>query len=350
MALRRLLSESPANRDPTATPACLRSATDPIARPRATSIAAHARAPAVRSDRVLRSAPSPSAGTGSCICSRSRSCSCSARRRSTAARRVGSRRDLDDLLFYGMLGTIVGGRLGYVLFYKAGFYAAHPLDLLKVWEGGMSFHGGLIGVIVGMALFARARGFTFWEVADFGAPLVPTGLAAGRIGNFINGELWGRADRRAVGDGVPADGPPAAAPPVAALRVRLRGPAAHPRLVVRAQKPRPLGAVSGVFLIGYGVRVRRRSSPRAGRLPRPARARHVDGPVAVRADDRRRHRPLAVGARASSRERPGPRARCGRAACVDDAADLPRHRLTGLSPKRGDRIVRSAASRSSIGA
>ena len=160
-------------------------------------------------------------------------------------------RDLDDLLFFGMLGTIVGGRLGYVLFYKASHYLQHPLDLFKVWEGGMSFHGGLIGVIVAMAIFARRRGFSFWTVADFVAPLVPTGLAAGRTGNFINGELWGR----------PTDVPWAMVfpQPTRCRAIRRsstssrRGRAAvRPRLVVRA-RPRPAGAVSGVFLIGYGI-------------------------------------------------------------------------------------------------
>lgn len=162
-------------------------------------------------------------------------------------------RDLDDLLFYGMVGTIVGGRLGYVLFYKAGHYLQHPLDLFKVWEGGMSFHGGLIGVILAMLFFARRRGFTFWQIADFVAPLVPTGLAAGRLGNFINGELWGRA----------SDVPWAMVFPQAQDRV-----ARHPSQLYEvvgeglllfivvwwfARRPRPDGAVAGVFLIGYGI-------------------------------------------------------------------------------------------------
>jgi len=164
-----------------------------------------------------------------------------------------SARDLDDLLFYGMLGTIIGGRLGYVLFYKSGFYLAHPLDIFKVWEGGMSFHGGLIGVITAMLFFARSRGFTFWQVADFVAPLVPTGLAAGRTGNFINGELWGR----------PTDVPwamvfpdaPDALPrhPSQLYEVGLEGIALFVLVWWYARKPRPEGAVSGVFLIGYGV-------------------------------------------------------------------------------------------------
>ena len=99
---------------------------------------------------------------------------------------------LDDLLFYGMLGVIVGGRLGQVVFYEPGHYLAHPLEILAVWKGGMSFHGGFLGVLVAMGLYARKTGRQWFEIMDFVAPLVPLGLAAGRIGNFINGELWGR--------------------------------------------------------------------------------------------------------------------------------------------------------------
>lgn len=101
-------------------------------------------------------------------------------------------KDIDDMLFFGVLGTILGGRLGYVLFYKASFYFAHPLDIFKVWEGGMSFHGGFLGVTIAMMLFAYQRKRSWLQVTDFVAPMVPTGLAAGRLGNFINGELWGR--------------------------------------------------------------------------------------------------------------------------------------------------------------
>jgi phosphatidylglycerol:prolipoprotein diacylglycerol transferase len=161
-------------------------------------------------------------------------------------------RDLDDLLFFGMLGTILGGRLGYVIFYKAHHYLHNPLDIFKVWEGGMSFHGGLIGVICAMLWFAKRRGFTFWQIADFVAPLVPTGLAAGRMGNFINGELWGR----------PTDVPWAMIFPLVDQQPR------HPSQLyevmgegvllfllvwIFARKQRPEAAVSGVFLIGYGV-------------------------------------------------------------------------------------------------
>jgi phosphatidylglycerol:prolipoprotein diacylglycerol transferase len=163
-------------------------------------------------------------------------------------------RDLDDLLFFGMLGTIVGGRLGYVLFYKASFYFAHPLDLFKVWEGGMSFHGGLIGVITAMLIFARRRGFSFWNISDFIAPLVPLGIAAVRVGgNFVNGELWGRVTDVPWGmvfpqahDGLPRH-------PSQLYEAAGEGILLFILVWWFARRPRPEAAVSGVFLIGYGL-------------------------------------------------------------------------------------------------
>src|SRR5512145_3139044 len=101
-------------------------------------------------------------------------------------------REVDDLLFYGVFGVILGGRLGYVLFYKPLHYLQHPLDILAVWQGGMSFHGGFLGVLAALLVFARIRDKRLLEVTDFVAPLIPLGLAAGRLGNFINAELWGR--------------------------------------------------------------------------------------------------------------------------------------------------------------
>ncbi len=163
-----------------------------------------------------------------------------------------SARDLEDLLFWGAVGVVLGGRLGYVLFYKPGWYLAHPLEILAVWQGGMSFHGGLLGVIAAVGWFCARRGLQFWRVADFVAPLVPLGLAAGRMGNFINGELWGRA----------ADVPWAMVFPQVDSLPR------HPSQLYQfagegialfvlmwwfSARPRPAGMVSGVFLIGYAV-------------------------------------------------------------------------------------------------
>lgn len=101
-------------------------------------------------------------------------------------------KDMDDFIVWATLGIVLGGRIGYVLFYKPGYYAFHPLEALQIWHGGMSFHGGLIGVILAMILFARSRGFAFWRLADIVAAATPIGLFFGRLANFVNGELFGR--------------------------------------------------------------------------------------------------------------------------------------------------------------
>ena len=100
--------------------------------------------------------------------------------------------DVENLLFWGVFGVVLGGRLGYCLFYQPAWYLTHPLQIFSVWQGGMSAHGGLLGVLIVMALYVRRHGMRFWQLTDFVAPLVPLGLFFGRIGNFINGELWGR--------------------------------------------------------------------------------------------------------------------------------------------------------------
>ena len=161
---------------------------------------------------------------------------------------------LDDLLFYGVIGVIVGGRLGEVLFFQPGYYLSNPLEILATWKGGMSFHGGFLGVLVAMWLYGRRHGKGFWQITDFIAPLVPTGLAAGRIGNFINGELWGRAADPAL--------------PWAMVFPQVDALPRHPSQLYQAageglllflalwwyaRAPRPLRATSAVFLIGYGL-------------------------------------------------------------------------------------------------
>jgi phosphatidylglycerol:prolipoprotein diacylglycerol transferase len=160
---------------------------------------------------------------------------------------------LDDLLFYGVLGVIIGGRLGQVLFYEPAYYLAHPLEIFAVWKGGMSFHGGFLGVLAAMALFARKRGLSFWQITDFIAPLVPLGLGAGRIGNFINGELWGRLASPEL--------------PWAMVFPFVDALPRHPSQLYQALgeglllflllwwysgKQRARGTVSALFLIGYG--------------------------------------------------------------------------------------------------
>jgi len=166
-----------------------------------------------------------------------------------------TRRDVEDLLFYGVMGVVIGGRLGYVLFYKPGHYAANPLEIFAVWKGGMAFHGGLLGVLAAMALFARLRKRRFLEVTDLIAPCVPTGFAAGRIGNFINGELWGRFASPELPWAMvfPQSGSPLPRHPSQLYQFALEGILLFVLLWIYGQKPRGLGQVSGAFLFGYGV-------------------------------------------------------------------------------------------------
>ena len=164
---------------------------------------------------------------------------------------AASNQFLDDLLFYGVLGVILGGRLGEVLFYKPAYYLAHPAKILAVWEGGMSFHGGFLGVLVAMAIFAHRHKLTWLALMDFVAPLVPPGLGAGRIGNFINGELWGRPTDAPWGMVFPyADNLPRH--PSQLYEFALEGVVLFILLWAFSSKARPVGAVSGLFLIGYG--------------------------------------------------------------------------------------------------
>lgn len=164
---------------------------------------------------------------------------------------------IDDLLMYGVIGVIVGGRLGEVLFFQPGYYLQHPGEILAVWKGGMSFHGGFLGVLVAMWLYGRRHGKGFWQVTDFIAPLVPTGLAAGRMGNFINGELPGRIVEQGA---IPwamwfpqVDRVATLRHPSQLYQFLLEGLALFFILWWFSKKPRPLGVVSAVFLIGYGA-------------------------------------------------------------------------------------------------
>lgn len=162
-------------------------------------------------------------------------------------------RDLEDLIFYSVLGVVLGGRLGYVLFYKPAYYLSHPLEVLYLWEGGMSFHGGLIGVIVVMLLYARKKQLSFFTVSDFIAPLIPLGLGAGRLGNFINGELWGRPTDAPWGMVFPQAGDTVPRHPSQLYELALEGIVLFVLLWWFSARPRPAGQVSGLFLIGYGA-------------------------------------------------------------------------------------------------
>lgn len=169
--------------------------------------------------------------------------------------RAWSRKDVEDILFLGVLGVVVGGRVGYCLFYKPGYYLSHPLEIFAVWQGGMSFHGGLLGVIVAMLWFARSRKRGMLEVADFVAPCVPTGLAAGRIGNFINGELWGRAASADLPWAMvfPQSGSMIPRHPSQIYQVLMEGLLLFIILWIYARKEHKPGQVASVFLLGYGV-------------------------------------------------------------------------------------------------
>jgi len=158
---------------------------------------------------------------------------------------------LDDLLFFGVLGVILGGRLGEVLFYHPGYYFSHPLEIFAVWRGGMSFHGGFLGVLITMALFAHKRKIEWLMLMDFIAPLVPLGLGAGRVGNFINAELWGRPTDVSWGMVFP-NVDSLTRHPSQLYEFALEGIALFTLLWIYSSKPRPVGATSGLFLIGYG--------------------------------------------------------------------------------------------------
>ncbi len=160
--------------------------------------------------------------------------------------------DVDDLLTCVMIGIILGGRIGYVLFYDLPVYISDPMEILRIWNGGMSFHGGLLGVLGAFWYFARSRGRSFLEVSDFIAPLVPQGLFFGRLGNFINGELWGKVSDVPWAIVFPGAGPNPRHPSQL-YEAALEGLVLFFMVWIFSSRPRKTGAVSGLFALGYGV-------------------------------------------------------------------------------------------------
>ena len=159
-----------------------------------------------------------------------------------------------DLIFYAMIGIIVGGRLGSIIFYNFDYYLQHPIEIFYIHQGGMAFHGGLIGVIVAMAIFARKHNHKFFQITDFIAPTVPVGLFTGRIANFINGELWGAPSNLPWAMIFPAEeagGIPRH--PSQLYEALLEGVVLFLLLWFFSKQPRPLGSISGLFLFAYGL-------------------------------------------------------------------------------------------------
>ena len=164
-----------------------------------------------------------------------------------------TRKDVEDILFLGVVGVVIGGRLGYCLFYKPGYYLTHPLEIFAVWQGGMAFHGGLIGVMLAVWGFGKRNGKSFFQIMDFIAPVVPIGLGAGRIGNFINAELWGKASDVPWAMIFPTDPQQLARHPSQLYQFALEGVALFLILWLYSRKPRPTMAVSGMFALFYGI-------------------------------------------------------------------------------------------------
>ena len=177
------------------------------------------------------------------------------RQRARQAWRGMSAQGVEDLLFYGVIGVILGGRLGFCLLYQPEWYLTHLLDIFKVWQGGMSAHGGIVGSILAIAYYARRQKTSFLTVADFVASLVPLGLMFGRLGNFINGELWGRAADPTLPWAMIFENSGTLVPrhPSQLYEAFLEGALLFTVLWLFSRKPRPAGAVGALFCLGYGL-------------------------------------------------------------------------------------------------
>lgn len=173
-------------------------------------------------------------------------------RRRTIVQPPWTKDEIIDLFFYGAVGVIFGGTWGYILFYEPQTFITDPLRALRFWEAGRSFHGGLIGVIVAVWIYALVHKRKFWAICDFVAPVVPIGLATGRLGNFINAELWGRVTDVPWGMVFPNAGN-LPRHPSQLYEFALEGVLLFIILQWYSQKPRPIGSVSGLFLLGYGL-------------------------------------------------------------------------------------------------
>lgn len=160
---------------------------------------------------------------------------------------------IDDLIFYAALGIVAGGRIGYALFYGAGSLWDDPLRVFRLWEGGMAFHGGFLGVVIAMWLFSRHQKIEFGALVDFIAPLAPVGLALGRIGNFINQELWGRPADVPWAMVFPADSLGLARHPSQLYQFAMEGVLLFFVLFWYTRSPRPRWSAAGLFLLGYGL-------------------------------------------------------------------------------------------------
>jgi len=163
-----------------------------------------------------------------------------------------NREQWQDLVFWAFLALVIGGRVGYVLFYRFDLFLENPLYLFNFKAGGMSFHGGLLGVITALYVYGRKIGLNIWQVGDFIAPMVPVGLGLGRIGNFINGELWGRVTEVPWGM-VFANGGPLPRHPSQLYQAFGEGLLLFLVLIWFSKRTRPVGAVGGLFVLGYGL-------------------------------------------------------------------------------------------------